>query len=97
MSKLVLWGLTDEVKEPCSVIAGYSGSDMKNLVKEASMGPLREALTQGKDISKISNDEMRSISLQVNSRIPGIDIFTAVLQCLVSIVSLGTSKWMCML
>ncbi|BBN13417.1 fidgetin-like protein 1 [Marchantia polymorpha subsp. ruderalis] len=54
----------DEVETICTRTDGYSGSDMKNLVKEASMGPLREALTQGKDISKISNDEMRSISLQ---------------------------------
>lgn len=54
----------DEVETICNRTDGYSGSDMKNLVKEASMGPLREALTQGKDISKISNDEMRSISLQ---------------------------------
>lgn len=38
---------------------------MKNLVKEASMGPLRELLMQGKDISSISPNDMRPISLQV--------------------------------
>jgi hypothetical protein len=40
---------------------------MKNLVKEASMGPLREALMQGRDIGNISKDEMRPISVQVSS------------------------------
>jgi SpoVK/Ycf46/Vps4 family AAA+-type ATPase len=43
---------------------GYSASDMKNLVKEASMGPLREALMQGREIGNISKDEMRPISVQ---------------------------------
>ena len=38
---------------------------MKNLVKEASMGPLREALSQDQDINNISNDKLRPISLQV--------------------------------
>jgi hypothetical protein len=40
---------------------------MKNLVKEASLGPLREALMQGRDIGNISKDEMRPISVQVSS------------------------------
>jgi hypothetical protein len=38
---------------------------MKNLVKEASMGPLRELLMQGKDIGSISQHDMRSITVQV--------------------------------
>ncbi len=46
---------------------GYSASDMKNLVKEASMGPLHEALMQGREIGNISKDEMRPISVQVSS------------------------------
>jgi len=52
-------------KEGVCDSAGYSGSDMKHLVKEASMGPLRELLMQGKDISSISQHDMRPISLQV--------------------------------
>eukprot|EP00850_Spirogloea_muscicola_P007121 SM000035S13101 [mRNA] locus=s35:459048:462873:+ [translate_table: standard] len=43
---------------------GYSGSDMKNLVQEASMVPLRDAITAGLDLASISTDEMRAISAQ---------------------------------
>jgi SpoVK/Ycf46/Vps4 family AAA+-type ATPase len=63
-----LLSLTDaEIESICTTTDGYSGSDMKNLVKEASMGPLREALMQGRDIGNISKDEMRPISVQVSS------------------------------
>jgi SpoVK/Ycf46/Vps4 family AAA+-type ATPase len=63
-----LLSLTDaEIESICTSTDGYSASDMKNLVKEASMGPLREALMQGREIGNISKDEMRPISVQVSS------------------------------
>jgi hypothetical protein len=38
---------------------------MKNLVKDASMGPLREALKQGIEITKLKKEDMRPVILQV--------------------------------
>lgn len=48
--------------------AGYSGSDMKNLVKDATMGPLREALKRGIEITNLTKDDMRLVTLQVNTK-----------------------------
>ncbi|XP_059624552.1 ATPase family AAA domain-containing protein FIGL1-like [Cornus florida] len=52
---------TDKI---CELTEGYSGSDMKNLVQGASMGPLREALKQGIDITKLKQEDMRPVNLE---------------------------------
>ncbi|XP_059451923.1 ATPase family AAA domain-containing protein FIGL1 [Corylus avellana] len=54
----------EEIDTICNMTEGYSGSDMKNLVKDASMGPLREALTQGMEITKLKKEDMRPVILQ---------------------------------
>lgn len=41
---------------------------MKNLVKDATMGPLREALKRGIDITNLTKDDMRLVTLQVHSK-----------------------------
>ena len=38
---------------------------MKNLVKDASMGPLREALGRGINISTLQKEDMRPVTLEV--------------------------------
>ncbi|GMY13090.1 ATPase family AAA domain-containing protein FIGL1 [Fagus crenata] len=54
----------EEIDTICNMTEGYSGSDMKNLVKDASMGPLREALKQGIEITKLKKEDMRPVILQ---------------------------------
>ncbi|KAG8637747.1 ATPase family AAA domain-containing protein FIGL1 isoform X4 [Manihot esculenta] len=54
----------EEIDTICNLTEGYSGSDMKNLVKDASMGPLREALKQGIEITKLRKEDMRPVTLE---------------------------------
>ncbi|KAM0954743.1 hypothetical protein ACFX13_023646 [Malus domestica] len=54
----------EDIDSICNLTQGYSGSDMKNLVKDASMGPLREALKQGIEITKLKKEDMRPVTVQ---------------------------------
>ncbi|GER38918.1 P-loop containing nucleoside triphosphatehydrolases superfamily protein [Striga asiatica] len=60
-----LFNLSDKDTDTiCKLTEGYSGSDMKNLVKDAPKGPPREALKQGIEITKLKKEDMRAVNLQ---------------------------------
>ncbi|KAL5717617.1 Fidgetin-like protein 1 [Ranunculus cassubicifolius] len=60
-----LFELSDEdIDAICKFTEGYSGSDMKNLVKDASLAPIRDAYNQGIDIGTLKSEDMRSITLK---------------------------------
>ncbi|KAK0589058.1 hypothetical protein LWI29_009112 [Acer saccharum] len=54
----------EDINGICKLTEGYSGSDMKNLVKDASIGPLRDALKQGIEITKLQKEDMRPVTLK---------------------------------
>ncbi|KAI3705506.1 hypothetical protein L1987_75745 [Smallanthus sonchifolius] len=54
---------TEDIDSICKLTEGYSGSDMKNLVKDASMGPLREAMRRT-EISQLKKEDMRPVTLE---------------------------------
>jgi SpoVK/Ycf46/Vps4 family AAA+-type ATPase len=43
---------------------GYSGADMKALCTEAAMGPVRQVIRLGHDISKVRAQDMSPITMQ---------------------------------
>lgn len=49
----------NDIQKVVSLTAGYSGSDMDGLIREAAIGPIRDVV----DISKVSVEEVRPISL----------------------------------
>eukprot|EP00270_Netrium_digitus_P010450 TRINITY_DN3243_c0_g1_i1.p1 TRINITY_DN3243_c0_g1~~TRINITY_DN3243_c0_g1_i1.p1 ORF type:complete len:635 (-),score=158.14 TRINITY_DN3243_c0_g1_i1:177-2081(-) len=53
----------DDIQIIASETSGYSGSDMANLVKEASMAPLREAMMTS-SIANVKKEELRPICLE---------------------------------
>ncbi|URE24860.1 Vps4 C terminal oligomerization domain [Musa troglodytarum] len=54
----------EDIIAVCKLTEGYCRSDMKNRVKDASMGPLREALGQGIEITKLRKEYMQPVNLQ---------------------------------
>lgn len=59
---------------------------MKNLVKDASMGPLREALRQGIEITNLKKEDMRPVTFQVkNYRLTQLTQPPCYLSCIIII------------
>ncbi|XP_039690861.1 ATPase family AAA domain-containing protein FIGL1 isoform X2 [Medicago truncatula] len=54
----------EEIDIICNLTEGYSGSDMKNLVKDASLGPIREQIRQGAKVVNLEKEKIRPVTLQ---------------------------------
>ncbi|RZC73178.1 hypothetical protein C5167_048658 [Papaver somniferum] len=77
LEKDLLFKLSEEdTNAICRMTEGYSGSDMKKLVKDASMGPFRDALRQG-EIVKLQKEDLRTeiVKLQKEDRTVTIQDF----------------------
>nr|XP_043639709.1 ATPase family AAA domain-containing protein FIGL1-like [Erigeron canadensis] len=55
----------EDIDSICKLTEGYSGSDMKIFVKDAAMGPVREALKECTDPAKLIKDQLRPVTMQV--------------------------------
>ncbi|KAL7722980.1 AAA+ ATPase domain-containing protein [Entamoeba marina] len=51
----------EDVNEIANLTDGYSGSDVKELVKDAAFGPIRELGLKGMSIAEVNRDEVRPV------------------------------------
>ena len=54
----------EDMKKIAEMTEGYSGSDLKELVKDAAYGPIRELSMMKIDIGSVDLDEVRGIMLK---------------------------------
>eukprot|EP00873_Tetraselmis_striata_P019421 jgi/Tetstr1/439685/TSEL_028104.t1 len=55
----------EDMRKVVAKTAGYSGSDMRNLIQEACQGPVRDAIGQGRlDLSALCEADLRPVGLK---------------------------------